>query len=104
MTPKNSLAVIPQQQQDQQGKGKGNEARDPRVRSFAPRPRRPAPHPPLLLQAKSLSASGFTARRTSSGDHTVVETPVPIPNTVVKPIIVDGTAPEKVWESRTLPG
>ena len=31
-------------------------------------------------------------------------TPVPIPNTVVKPVNVDGTAPEKVWESRKLPG
>ena len=31
-------------------------------------------------------------------------TPVPIPNTEVKPVNVDGTAPEKVWESRKLPG
>jgi hypothetical protein len=32
------------------------------------------------------------------------ETPVPIPNTEVKPSIVDGTAWETEWESRTLPG
>ena len=31
-------------------------------------------------------------------------TPVPIPNTAVKPVIVDGTAWETVWESRTSPG
>ena len=30
-------------------------------------------------------------------------TPVPIPNTEVKPSIVDGTAPEREWESRTPP-
>ena len=38
---------------------------------------------------------GLPARRTSSGDHTVVETPVPIPNTVVKhsgPMIVRALA------------
>ena len=37
----------------------------------------------------------LAARRTSSGDHTVVETPVPIPNTVVKhpgPMIVRALA------------
>ncbi len=31
-------------------------------------------------------------------------TPVPIPNTEVKPFIADGTARDLVWESRTLPG
>ena len=31
-------------------------------------------------------------------------TPVPIPNTEVKPLIADGTAWVTVWESRTLPG
>src|SRR5215831_8583265 len=31
-------------------------------------------------------------------------TPVPIPNTVVKPFGADGTAWVTVWESRTLPG
>ena len=31
------------------------------------------------------------------------ETPVPIPNTMVKPLAADGTALETVWESRWLP-
>ena len=31
------------------------------------------------------------------------ETPVPIPNTMVKPQTADGTALETVWESRWLP-
>ena len=31
-------------------------------------------------------------------------TPVPIPNTTVKPLEADGTARETVWESRWLPG
>ena len=31
-------------------------------------------------------------------------TPVPIPNTEVKPVYVDGTARETEWESRKLPG
>ncbi len=31
------------------------------------------------------------------------ETPVPIPNTEVKPFSADGTARVTVWESRTLP-
>ena len=31
-------------------------------------------------------------------------TPVPIPNTEVKPFGADGTAWVTVWESRTLPG
>jgi hypothetical protein len=31
------------------------------------------------------------------------ETPVPIPNTEVKPFSADGTAREAVWESRSPP-
>ena len=31
------------------------------------------------------------------------DTPVPIPNTEVKPFCADGTAREAVWESRTPP-
>ena len=31
------------------------------------------------------------------------DTPVPIPNTMVKPFAADGTALETVWESRWLP-
>ena len=37
------------------------------------------------------------------GDHGEGETPVPIPNTAVKPFSADGTAWVTVWESRTSP-
>jgi hypothetical protein len=37
------------------------------------------------------------------GDNGGGETPVPIPNTAVKPSCADGTA-EFLWKSRTLPG
>ena len=37
------------------------------------------------------------------GDHGEGETPVPIPNTEVKPFNADGTAWVTVRESRTLP-
>ena len=39
-----------------------------------------------------------------SGGDSEVATPVPIPNTVVKHLSGDGTAPARVWESSTLPG
>ncbi len=38
------------------------------------------------------------------GDFSGGATPVPIPNTAVKPSSPDGTAWVTVWESRTLPG
>jgi hypothetical protein len=38
-----------------------------------------------------------------SGGDSEVATPVPIPNTVVKHLSGDGTAPARVWESSTLP-
>ena len=38
------------------------------------------------------------------GGHRGRVTPVPIPNTVVKPATADGTACAGVWESRSLPG
>jgi hypothetical protein len=37
------------------------------------------------------------------GSHSVGETPGPIPNPEAKPHSADGTAPARVWESRTLP-
>ena len=39
-----------------------------------------------------------------SGGHGGGETPVPIPNTAVKPASADGTWGEAPWESRTSPG
>src|SRR5688500_3222701 len=38
------------------------------------------------------------------GGHRGWVTPVPIPNTEVKPTTADGTACAGVWESRSLPG
>ena len=39
----------------------------------------------------------------SYGGHSVRETPGPIPNPEVKPDSADGTATERLWESRTPP-
>ena len=39
-----------------------------------------------------------------SGDFVGRVTPVPIPNTEVKPAGADGTARETAWESRKSPG
>ena len=38
------------------------------------------------------------------GDSSEGVTPVPIPNTEVKPLSADGTVRETGWESRSLPG
>ena len=53
-----------------------------------------------------VSSFGFRAsnlRFKILGDHGEGETPVPIPNTEVKPLSADGTTWVTVWESRTLP-
>ena len=39
-----------------------------------------------------------------SGDNSEGETPVPVPNTVVKAFGAHDTSRETSWESRTLPG
>ncbi len=52
------------------------------------------------------SAEGAKAETPGSkfaGGHRIRVTPVPIPNTEVKPDTADGTAWETVWESRSLP-
>jgi hypothetical protein len=49
---------------------------------------------------KNLFFSAFSF----SGGFSEGETPVPIPNTAVKPLCADGTARVGVWESRSLPG
>src|SRR3954453_19859789 len=41
--------------------------------------------------------------RQSYGGHGERETPGPIPNPEVKPFSADGTATERLWESRTPP-
>ena len=43
-------------------------------------------------------------RRKFPGGHRSRVTPVPIPNTEVKPVSADGTACVSAWESRSLPG
>src|SRR6478609_5367662 len=43
------------------------------------------------------------ADRKSYGGHSERETPGPIPNPEVKPFSADGTATERLWESRTPP-
>ena len=55
----------------------------------------------------ALLVSGAARIRTPgtkyAGGHRIRVTPVPIPNTEVKPDTADGTAWETVWESRSLP-
>ena len=59
-----------------------------------------APHSrtPDNQDSRSPTASKFP------GGHRGRVTPVPIPNTEVKPATADGTACVGVWESRSLPG
>ena len=47
--------------------------------------------------------SGRTPGSKHAGGHRIRVTPVPIPNTEVKPDTADGTVWETVWESRSLP-
>ena len=47
-----------------------------------------------IIKAATTAASKF------SGDYIGRETPVPIPNTEVKPVGADGTARVAAWESR----
>ena len=47
---------------------------------------------------------GETGGQRVPGGHRSRATPVPIPNTEVKPATVDGTVWETAWESRSLPG
>ena len=46
---------------------------------------------------------GLITRNHFAGGHRIRVTPVPIPNTEVKPDTADGTACESAWESRSLP-
>src|SRR5262245_3418204 len=77
--------------------------------------------PPSLLRSfgatSSLKLSGMIRRSRAgierakaepqadkfAGGHRIRVTPVPIPNTEVKPDTADGTVWETVWESRSLP-
>src|SRR4051812_42292906 len=56
-----------------------------------------APHPCHTRQGH------HTGGHQSYGGHSERETPGPIPNPEVKPFSADGTATERLWESRTPP-
>ncbi len=62
------------------------------------------------MHVVKISGLAKSARRASlsrqkfPGDYGGGVTPVPIPNTVVKPSCADGTAGVTLWESRSLPG
>ena len=52
----------------------------------------------------AMEFSGFARELTfEPGDHGGGDTPVPIPNTAVKPTRADGTWEETPWESRSPP-
>ena len=50
------------------------------------------------------AAPGCSSPVVFPGGHRSRVTPVPIPNTEVKPATADGTAAAGLWESRSLPG
>jgi hypothetical protein len=60
------------------------------------------PHRPVLRSSRS-ERRRKTPGSKFAGGHRSRVTPVPIPNTEVKPTTADGTAWETVWESRSLP-
>src|SRR5258706_12167292 len=60
-----------------------------------------ASNPIRLLQTGNTL---FFLKFAFSGDCSGGETPVPIPNTAVKPPSANGTARASVWESRSSPG
>jgi hypothetical protein len=57
-----------------------------------------------LASSAVLQCAADEVERTVSGGHGGGETPVPIPNTAVKPARADGTWGEAPWESRSPPG
>ena len=56
-----------------------------------------------LVAPERQGAKAETPGSKFAGGHRIRVTPVPIPNTEVKPHTADGTAWETVWESRSLP-
>ena len=56
-----------------------------------------------LAEAPPRRGGGEPQTAKFAGGHRSRVTPVPIPNTEVKPATADGTAWETVWESRSLP-
>src|SRR5215204_3468147 len=72
-----------------------------------PTPNNPVPrvHPQLDTRHNSTHTASTKDRHgyQSYGGHSDRETPGPIPNPEVKPASADGTATERLWESRTPP-
>ena len=79
-----------------------------------PRPRAPPRHTTHHPQQRGQAGGGQTTRETRQtptsnttpqryGGHSEGETPGPIPNPEAKPFSANGTAPARVWESRTPP-
>ena len=58
----------------------------------------------LVLAMERSRGDGRRGEAKVSGGHSGGETPVPIPNTAVKPASADGTWGVAPWESRTSPG
>ena len=56
-----------------------------------------------IVDYPSISITSNEQLKPALGDHSERVPPVPIPNTVVKPLSPDGTACASVWESRTSP-
>ena len=59
---------------------------------------------PATSQQTHVLSSGRGLRNRFPGGYRRRVTPVPIPNTEVKPSTADGTAGAGLWESRSLPG
>jgi alpha-mannosidase len=59
---------------------------------------------PVIVEVNSSSRNWSVIDAVNPGDHDGGATPVPIPNTEVKPSGADGTARAAWWESRKLPG
>src|ERR1041384_6264004 len=58
---------------------------------------------PLCNSRQTTPPTVSLTSRQSYGGHSEGETPGPIPNPEAKPSSADGTAPARVWESRTPP-
>jgi hypothetical protein len=65
---------------------------------------RPCRSEPLWFRRKLWAADVLICPSKLLGGDSDGVTPVPIPNTVVKPVYVDGTTWETAWESRKPPG
>ena len=61
-------------------------------------------HTLILERQQMLMFPGRSSPVVFPGGHRSRVTPVPIPNTEVKPATADGTAWVTVWESRSPPG